>query len=189
MTEKLFSAIEFACFHHRGQSRKGSSIPYIVHPIGVMQLVARFGGSETMQIAALFHDLLEDTGTNEKEIEEKFGSEVLDLVKGLTEPEYSLSKIDSWKIRKAHTLGDLEKQSLNVICVSLCDKYDNLYSVEQDIIVLKEKIWDRFRAPYQDQKWYYSSLAKTFIQRLENSGTDFYLLAERFESLVKKLFF
>jgi (p)ppGpp synthase/HD superfamily hydrolase len=188
MEDKIFQAVEFASFYHRGQFRKGTHIPYIVHPLSVMQLVARFGGTQHMQIAALFHDLLEDTSASQTDIQENFGQEVLELVKGLTEPSFKEDKSKSWKLRKTHTLENLEKQPLEILCVSLCDKYDNLYSIEQDKIVLQEKIWQRFRASYEEQKWYYLNLAKIFTNRLQNSNLDFLLLSKEFEKLCNKLF-
>lgn len=58
----------FAKGRHAHQERKGSGIPYFVHPRGVAWLVKKFGGS-IVQINATFgHDLLEDTDTTYEEI-------------------------------------------------------------------------------------------------------------------------
>jgi (p)ppGpp synthase/HD superfamily hydrolase len=188
MTEKIFQAIEFATFHHRGQIRKGTSIPYIVHPLGVLEMVARYGGSLEMQIAGLFHDLLEDTKATREEISNQFGTEVLTLVEQLTEPEFPESKLNSWKMRKTHTIEGLETLPISALCISLCDKYDNLYSLEQDLVIFGERLWERFRGTYPEQKWYYTQLSEIYMKRLKKEKNDFYLLAERFQSLLNSLF-
>lgn len=51
----------FAKGRHAHQERKGSGMPYFVHPRGVAWLVKKYGGSITQINAAFGHDLLEDT--------------------------------------------------------------------------------------------------------------------------------
>ena len=62
MTPRFTEALSLAARAHEGQSRKGTPIPYITHPVAVAGLVAQFGGDEDQQIAALLHDVLEDGG-------------------------------------------------------------------------------------------------------------------------------
>ncbi|MBI3148095.1 MAG: HD domain-containing protein [Betaproteobacteria bacterium] len=62
MTAQFTQAIAFAALAHEGQTRKGTGIPYITHPVAVAGLVARYGGDDELQIAALLHDVLEDAG-------------------------------------------------------------------------------------------------------------------------------
>ena len=82
-SEKLKIALEFAKAKHKGQKRIGGD-DYITHPIAVCEIVRSQGFDESYQIAALFHDLLEDTDATEEEIL-KYGSpEILDAVKLLT---------------------------------------------------------------------------------------------------------
>ena len=76
-------AFEFAALKHSGQYRKGGQ-PYITHPIAVSEMLKEQGFGIDYQIAALFHDLLEDTDAAESEIESLGGSEVLKAVKLLT---------------------------------------------------------------------------------------------------------
>ena len=83
MTESYRLALEFAKAKHKGQKRIGGD-DYITHPIAVSQIVKNQGFDEIYQIAALFHDLLEDTDATEEEIL-KYGSpEILESVKLLT---------------------------------------------------------------------------------------------------------
>ena len=90
--ESLQLALEFAKAKHKGQKRIGGD-DYITHPIAVCEIVKREGFDESCQIAALFHDLLEDTDATEEEII-KYGSvEILKAVKLLTKKKgYDMSE-------------------------------------------------------------------------------------------------
>jgi len=60
---KILSAIEWANKKHEGQTRKGSGVPYITHPIAVSYILASFKKSKKIEdliIAAIAHDTLED---------------------------------------------------------------------------------------------------------------------------------
>ena len=81
--EMLQRALIFAKKKHAGQKRIGGE-DYITHPIAVSEIVKSQGLDEDYQIAALFHDLLEDTDATAEEIL-KYGSpEILEAVKLLT---------------------------------------------------------------------------------------------------------
>ena len=81
--KKYNRALKFATEKHKGQFRIGG-LPYITHPIAVAQIVKEQGYDINVQIAALFHDLLEDTDATEQEIERLGGKHVLRAVKLLT---------------------------------------------------------------------------------------------------------
>lgn len=81
--EKLKNALKFATEKHKGQYRVGGA-EYITHPIAVAEIVRQRGFGIDTQIAALFHDLLEDTDATEEEVLALSNSEVLKAVKLLT---------------------------------------------------------------------------------------------------------
>ena len=91
-SESLINALEFAKAKHDGQKRIGGA-DYITHPIAVCEIVKSQGFDENYQIAALFHDLLEDTDATEKEILKYGNPEILEAVKLLTkEKGYDMSE-------------------------------------------------------------------------------------------------
>jgi len=83
MTEKYRKALDFATEKHSGQFRKGGA-PYITHPIEVSRRMRDAGYDEEVQIAALFHDLLEDTDATEEEIVQYGSENILRIVKLLS---------------------------------------------------------------------------------------------------------
>lgn len=96
-------AAEFAREAHRGMFRKGTEIPYIVHPIETAVIVASFTDDEEVIAAALLHDVVEDTDVTGEELEHRFGPRVAGLVMAESE-----DKSRSWQERKAATLRHLE---------------------------------------------------------------------------------
>ncbi len=76
-------ALRLAKKKHKGQFRMGGA-PYITHPMAVANMLENQGYGEDYLIAALFHDLLEDTNATEKKIRRIGGERVLEAVKRLT---------------------------------------------------------------------------------------------------------
>src|ERR671919_210066 len=72
-------AYEFADESHRGQLRK-SGDPFIEHPLGVAHILADLGMDTTTLLAALLHDVVEDTDLSLDEVERDFGDEVALIV-------------------------------------------------------------------------------------------------------------
>jgi GTP diphosphokinase / guanosine-3',5'-bis(diphosphate) 3'-diphosphatase len=86
--EAIRRAFEFARDAHEGQARD-SGDPYITHPMAVAETLAELQLDAATIIAALLHDVAEDTAVSIEDIETRFGSEVAQLVDGVTK----LSKV------------------------------------------------------------------------------------------------
>jgi len=163
-SSKLYDAIELAARAHHGQVRKGTEIPYIVHPLAVASVLIRAQCPERLAIAALLHDVVEDTPITNQEIRSRFGPEVADLVNALSEPDKSAS----WEDRKTHTLDFLEKEAdEEVLIVSLADKLDNIRAIREGLDSEGEKFWERFNRPSDKQRWYYQRLQSVFSTRVD----------------------
>lgn len=122
--EKLLKAIEYSAKKHEGQIRKDAEkTPYIIHPIGVTELVWEVGNirSVNVLISALLHDSLEDTDATENEIETLFGSRVLYTVKEVTN-DPNLSGQENKKRQVDHA----RMMSLDGQLVKLADRLYNV---------------------------------------------------------------
>ena len=152
--KRLFDAIEYAAQVHSGQFRKGVEVPFIIHPLRVAERLIRSGCSEELAIAAVLHDVVEDTSAELPDIRKRFGERIANLVDGASEPDKSLH----WKVRKENTIEYLSTANKDELILSLADKLDNLYSIKQDIEQFGSYVWERFNSSRDDQKWYYESL-------------------------------
>ena len=81
--ELLREAHAFSEEMHADQVRR-SGKPYVTHPTYVAYILADLGFDQTCAVVALLHDVLEDTLTTREALEEKFGTEIADLVDGVT---------------------------------------------------------------------------------------------------------
>jgi hypothetical protein len=81
---------EFARERHGSQLRKGTDLPYIIHPEGVARILAqRYPGRADLEAAGWLHDTIEDTATTPDELEARFGPEVRRLVEAVTQRGWS----------------------------------------------------------------------------------------------------
>lgn len=127
MTEPLppcviISAATFAADRHREQVRKNGAGPYINHPLRVADILANEALVEdgATLIAAILHDVLEDTNTTRREIVDRFNEEVANIVAEVTDDK-SLSK----DLRKRLQVANASKKSKAAKLVKLADKLDN----------------------------------------------------------------
>lgn len=161
---KIQKAIEYATLKHQNQKRKGTNIPYIVHPVEVMQILTDMQCKESVIIAGILHDTLEDTDATESEIKELFGDEVLAIVK--TESE---DKTKTWKERKQHTIDSLKNDPVETVLVCLADKLSNIRSMLASKETVGDKLWDRFNADIKSIEWYYRSVADVIMKTKANN--------------------
>jgi guanosine-3',5'-bis(diphosphate) 3'-pyrophosphohydrolase len=126
--QKLLTAVEFAAKKHEGQTRKDAEkTPYIVHPIGVSELLWDVGAVRSVNVltAALLHDTLEDTDATESEIEALFGSRVLHTVSEVTN-DSSLSGEEN----KQRQIDHAPMMSLDAQLVKLADRLYNIRDLD-----------------------------------------------------------
>ena len=124
--EQVIHAYEFGNAAHEGQKRR-SGEPYITHPVAVAQELADMHLDVQAIIAALLHDVVEDTSASLEEVEEAFGREVAQLVDGV-------SKLDQIRF---HSRAEAQAESfrkmmmamiedIRVILVKLADRLHNM---------------------------------------------------------------
>ena len=147
-------ALAVAAAAHRGQVRKGSGRPYILHPVAVAQLLVEAGCGDEVIAAGLLHDTLEDTSLTLGELRGQFGGKVASIVAGCSEPHKSVP----WEKRKRHTLVTLKTAPWEVRVVTSADKLDNVLSLSVDLEEQGDALWSRFSRGREDQAWYYRAV-------------------------------
>jgi (p)ppGpp synthase/HD superfamily hydrolase len=157
----IFHAIQFASAAHAGQYRKGTRIPYLIHPLRVAAILLEAGCAEHLAVAAVLHDTVEDCFVSLEQIRRLFGPRIAELVAGASEPDKSLP----WEDRKQHTIEFLRTAGDDQLLVSLADKLDNIRSIREDLALHGELAWLRFRRGRDKQRWYYESLSAVFTHR------------------------
>lgn len=147
-------AAEFAAKAHEGAVRKGSSIPYIVHPYEAAVIVSGLTSDPEVIAAALLHDVIEDAGITYEYLLEQFGDRVAELVRGESE-----DKSKSWQERKQATICHMEHASREEKMICLGDKLSNLRSMAVDWLVAGDSVWLKFREKdKRKQEWYYRGI-------------------------------
>lgn len=128
--EHVREAIEFSRAAHQGQKRQ-SGDPYISHPIAVARILATLRLDVQAIIAALLHDVVEDTSITAEQVAEKFGKPVAKLVDGL-------SKLDriQFETREDAQAENFRKmlmamaRDVRVILIKLADRLHNMRTLE-----------------------------------------------------------
>ena len=188
-TKKLDKAIRKAARAHEqaGQHRKGTDIPYIIHPFGVMIIAASITNDEDTLIACLMHDVLEDVAAsifNESQMRQEFGDRVVSIVKDVTKDD----SIEDWHKRSRAYLNHLEfNASDEAVIVSAADKIHNLLSMLSDYETVGEDLWQRFTTKSSaDQVWWYESILEVIEKR--NAPQELCLtLSRQLDTLKSKL--
>jgi guanosine-3',5'-bis(diphosphate) 3'-pyrophosphohydrolase len=122
----LQKAYVFAGKAHKGQVRR-SGEPYLSHPLEVTDFLADRKLDKTTLVAALLHDVLEDTDATAAEVRDNFGKEVADLVEGVTK----ISRLQdvSPEVRRAETIRKIilaMTDDIRIIFIKLADRIHNL---------------------------------------------------------------
>ncbi|HVF17742.1 MAG TPA: bifunctional GTP diphosphokinase/guanosine-3',5'-bis pyrophosphate 3'-pyrophosphohydrolase [Steroidobacteraceae bacterium] len=124
--DRIREAYEFGAQAHEGQKRL-SGEPYIAHPVAVADILADLHMDAQTIVAAILHDVIEDTATAKDEIAERFGAEVAELVDGV-------SKLDQIQFRsRAEAQAESFRKMLlamvrdiRVVMVKLADRTHNM---------------------------------------------------------------
>ncbi|MDA7817405.1 RelA/SpoT family protein [Sulfurimonas sp.] len=129
-SEALKQALNYSKEAHIDQFRK-SGEPYVIHPILVASIVSSITDDESMAIAALLHDVVEDTDISTSDVKDLFGEDVANLVDGMT-------KIDT--IRDSELVSSNSNERLIVSALSFRKM---LLASTEDVRVLVVKLCDR----------------------------------------------
>ena len=127
---RVDDAYKFGNDAHRGQFRK-SGEPYISHPLAVASILADWQLDAQALVAALLHDVMEDTGVTKDEISQRFGRPVADLVDGVSK----LDRIE-FKSQQDAQAESFRKMLLamardvRVMLIKLADRLHNMRTLD-----------------------------------------------------------
>jgi myo-inositol-1(or 4)-monophosphatase len=160
-------AIAFATEAHKGQFRKGTTRPFILHPLEVGKIVASMTEDKEVICAAILHDTIEDCeGITEQMICREFSPRVADLV--LQESE---DKSKTWMERKSATIEHLKVAPKEIQMIGLADKLSNMRDIARDYPECGEELWKRFRM--KDKHiigWYYKSVRDSLEASMKDTA-------------------
>jgi (p)ppGpp synthase/HD superfamily hydrolase len=164
LTDRYSDALEYAFALHRNQTRKGSSVPYVAHLLGVSSLVLEHLGDEDEAIAALLHDSVEDQGGPErlKDVQARFGERVAQIVLGCTDAVSDPKP--PWRGRKEAYVAHLRAASSSVRLVAAADKLYNARCIVADYRSLGDGLWPRFSGGRDGVLWYYREVCTALVQ-------------------------
>ena len=168
LSTRFEEALVFATQLHAGQTRKGTTIPYISHLLAVTAIVLEHGGDEDEAIAALLHDSIEDQGgaSTREEIRRRFGDRVVEIVDGCTDTD--VMPKPPWRVRKEAYITHISVASAPVRLVSAADKLHNARAVLEDYRIVGEALWKRFNGGKEGTLWYY----RAAVDALRKAGTS-----------------
>ncbi|MBU1022925.1 RelA/SpoT family protein, partial [bacterium] len=174
----------FADKAHKGEMRK-SGDPYISHPVAVANILADLRADDKMLAAALLHDVIEDTDVNYPEVEEAFGTEIAQLVDGVTK--LSRMNFTSYQERKAENARKMIfaiTKDISVILIKLADRFHNLKTLQY----LSE---EKQKHIAQDTLDFYAPLAHRLgIYQMKNEMEDLafkHLMPEEYAKISKQV--
>jgi (p)ppGpp synthase/HD superfamily hydrolase len=159
LTEKYTQAVAYATELHASQTRKGNTIPYAAHLLGVSSLVLEAGGTEDEAIAGLLHDAVEDCGgmPTYDEIKARFGGRVAEIVLACsdsTDEEWKRTA-DYWERKQAY-LDHLETSTdERAVLVSIADKVHNARAIVTDLQKKGVKVLKKFNGEPSEILIYY----------------------------------
>jgi guanosine-3',5'-bis(diphosphate) 3'-pyrophosphohydrolase len=128
--DKIMMAYQLAEEAHRGQTRS-SGEPYISHPLAVAYILVGYNMDTDTVVAALLHDVVEDTGAKLEDLKKKFGTDVANLVDGVTK--IGLVPLNTKEEQHAENIRKIlmaMSQDIRVIIIKLADRLHNMRTLD-----------------------------------------------------------
>jgi (p)ppGpp synthase/HD superfamily hydrolase len=183
-SDRVNHALAFAAKHHDQQVRKGTRLPYLTHPANVAIILTRYGCDESIVVAGILHDVIEDCVSKnftremlEQRIAAKFGEDVLETVLAVTHRKHDDDGDElSSDERKQDYLNRLSDADDSAKWVCAADKVHNANSIISDLkrTIEPESIWSRFKAGKEGTvRWY-----RAVLERLRDLGFEAPIMSE-----------
>ena len=129
-TDRIMAAYKVAEEAHKDQRRR-SGEPYISHPVAVAIILVGLGMDTDTLVAALLHDVVEDTATTSDSIEKQFGKDVALMVDGVTKlGQVPFSTREEQQAENVRKMLLAMAQDVRVIIIKLADRLHNMRTLE-----------------------------------------------------------
>ena len=174
--DTIEKAARLAARAHRGQTRKESDLPYVVHPFMVAIKLIKYGFSDTVIAAALVHDVLEDASVTTEELSDELGNEVAQLVTTITNDD-SLP----WLEKKKKYIESVRIGPVEAKAIATADKVHNLESLLIAYETDGNKVWAYFNSGMKDKIWFEEAMLKMLQESWQHP------LIKEYESLLSDL--
>ncbi len=203
----FLKAFQAACIAHGTDSRKVNQEPYIGHLMGVAAIVIEHCGTQEQAIAALLHDIIEDSTMTYEELEHEFGTGVRKIVQACTDAMFDEKKkekkqegesqdsyAERWWRRKSAYLDKLRAKDHTdpSVLVALADKVNNGEKTMYDLRGKSPEEIEKFRASfntgYEYQRKWYRGLAEAFTTPNKQYCELQQRLVERFVAAVNEMY-
>lgn len=169
--EVLQEALQFAASAHKGAFRKGTRVPYIIHPMETAVTTFRMTGDVSLAAAAALHDVIEDTSYTYEDIRDRFGKEIADIVLEESENKRKdMTPEQSWKLRKEEGMKRIAGASREAKIVALSDKLSNMRATYRGYIKQGDSVFERFHSKKKEEHaWYHGGLLDA-LSELSHTG-------------------
>ena len=160
----LASAAAWAIEMHGDQIRKATGIPYVSHLFAVAALAMEHGADEDQTVAALLHDVIEDTPATFDDVAERFGPRVAEIVAACSDSHGEPKP--AWRSRKEAYVRHVGEMRGDALIVTIADKLHNARSIRRDLRAQGLAMFARFTAADPgDQLWYFQALVDRYRER------------------------
>ncbi len=183
----LDHALALAALVHRAQTRKGTRVPYVMHPVHVAMLLTKYGYDEPLAVAGVLHDVLEDMDFGDRTLvadieasfpglavivgaedprqafrsflERLFGQKVLRLVEAVSERKNEGGPERPWIERRTEILERLAHAGRDEAILKAADALHNVCSIVEDLTLGRANLAGRFTATPEQTLGYYREVA------------------------------
>ena len=183
-TKLIMKAFKLAEEKHKGQKR-GSGEPYIIHPLNVAYILANIGLDDSTIAAALLHDIVEDTDVTQKDLEVMFGTEIAEMVAGVTKlSTIQFATLEEKQVENYRRMFLAMGKDIRVILIKLADRLHNMRTLKylsRDRQLANAKETLELYAPLANRLGLYSIKAE-----LEDLGFK-YMYPDKYHEIVESI--
>lgn len=165
---RLEIALNLAIVAHQHQLRKVNALPFVTHPIHVAIILLKYGFAEEVIVAALLHDVVEDTQMGIAPIREQLGERVAALVLYLTDAPYGERDRLTWEAKRAILLEHLGQGDLDVVAIKVADSLHNLATLKLELQRSGISAWESFSRGAVPTLDFHQKVVAVAEQRLGN---------------------